>query len=710
MNKNNGILDPEGKHINLLTGEKYSDKYKELAKIWSKLPAYKKANEIIKKIQDNQVILTIFETGAGKTVLNPKFALHAYNYDAKIIITLPKKIITKSAAEFAADTLDVKVGQEVGYQYRGSSPEMKSNKTKLLYATDGSVVARLLNDPELKDFDCVILDEAHDRRVQTDFLLYLLRETLKLRSEFKIIVMSATINAELFANYFREFKYSQIEVPGERTYPIKSNFLSKTITYNEIVNNGFDILINILETDDPTNSKVAHDVIFFVTSSNEAFNLCKKLHEYIIAEKENICKITCKGDVFCIEVYAGMSIEKQNLAQDKNAYKQNKYNRKVVIATNVAESSLTIDGIKYVIDTGYELSGSFDPTSRAKKLDRKLITNAQAKQRMGRAGRTEPGICYHMYTEEEFNHKMIKFPEPDIRTSDITLECLRLLDNDKIQSVEKLINILTDFIEPPREEYITTAINTLDSIGALKDNTISDYGKILNQIPENNILLAHTLAYGKIYNCSKEIMKINAVINITKGNMNDLYDLPILEDKERMKKLEQKMEKSRKKYIHKYGDHLTLLNIYTALKKQLKKNNRDKLFEWCYKNFYKVNVLLKIQPEYKKTKDQLKRIGRINPEIFNIPYYEEIKNLEVEERVLACYILGFQLNVAIKKDNFYDLESIKGKEHNIKIAKISTMAEKSPQKVIYNELFISMGNYQLTIVSRIPTKIIEIFK
>jgi HrpA-like RNA helicase len=701
MNKNIGILDPKGLKPNPLTGEKYSKKYKELAKIWCNLPAYERSDEIINKIKDNQVILTIFETGAGKTVLNPKFALHSYKYDAKIAITLPKRIIAKSAAEFAAVTLDVEIGQEVGYQYKGAS--VKSDKTKLLYATDGTIVARLLKDPELKDFNCVIIDESHERKVQIDFLLYLLRETLKLRPEFKIIIMSATIDSKLFANYFRDFKYAQIDVPGARTFPIESRFLEKKIDYNKVLTKGYDILIDILETDDMSDLKVAHDVIFFVTSSNEAFNLCQILNNHLELEKKNKCKITCKGDVFCVEVYSGMNPDKQTLAQDKESYKQNKYNRKVVIATNVAESSLTIDGVRYVIDTGYELSGTYDPIIRARKLDRKLITQAQSKQRMGRAGRTEPGICYHLYRKEDFESQMSKFPEPDIRTSDITMECLKLLNNENIQTVDKLISILSDFIEPPRENYIRAAVDILAELGALKDNKITDYGKLLNQLPENDIFLANTLIFGKLYNCSREVLKINSLINVTRGNMSALYNLPGRDNKEK----EKKFQTAKRKTAHKYGDHLTLLKIYEDLEEQFKKDNKDKLYEWAYKNFYKINTLLKAPNEYKKAKGKLYQIARIDSEKLDLKYFEEIKNLEIDERVLACYIMGFQLNTAIRENNVYNTRF---NRNDIKIARISTLSDKKPKNVIYNELFISMNNPQLTIVSEIPNKIMDILK
>jgi pre-mRNA-splicing factor ATP-dependent RNA helicase DHX15/PRP43 len=223
-----GILDPDGTNPNPLTGEAYSEKYRELSAKWREFPAYQKVNEILKAIKDNNVILVTSGTGSGKTVLIPKFCLHALNYDAKIGITLPKKIITKSAAEFAAATLDVKLGDVVGYQYRGSDRKHRSSKNKLLYATDGTIMARLLSDPLLKDFDAVIIDEAHERSVRIDFLLYLLKDVIKNRPEFKLIIMSATINVDIFKKYYESMAFVHIDIGGRTNYEIESIFLKNS--------------------------------------------------------------------------------------------------------------------------------------------------------------------------------------------------------------------------------------------------------------------------------------------------------------------------------------------------------------------------------------------------------------------------------------------------------------------------------------------------
>ncbi len=709
---NIGVLDPDGKNNNPLTGKPYSDKYKELSKFWSKLPVYEKVHDIISDIQNNNVVLVLSSTGSGKSVLVPRIVHHVTNYTGKIGMTLPKQIITKSSAQFGSETMDVALGDEVGYQYKGAPSNSKSDKTKILYMTDGTLTAILNRDPTLSEFDCILIDEAHEMSVNIVLLIYLLRETLKLRPEFKLIIMSATVNVDLFSSYFRDFKFKTIDVGGGRIFPIESHFIDKALGYKEILDEGFKQLVKILEEDNPK-TEHAHDVIFFVTSSNEAFTLCKQLHDHLAKEKNNKCKITCDGDVYCVELYANMNPEKQTLAQDKELYKKNtKYNRKVAIATNVAESSLTIDGVKYVIETGYELSSSFDPINRARKLDREIISQAQAKQRMGRAGRTEPGVCYHMYTKDDFENGMKKYPESEIRTSDITYECLRLLCNEHVLTIEKLTKTLVNLIDPPKESYITCAVNNLIQLGAVENGNVTKLGKLINNIPDNNMFMACAIIYGKLYNCSNEIMKISAIIEACKGNINELYNVPSQKDGKQDNKLVKKFEEAKKKFANTHGDHISLLDIYEKFEEQYTKNhnNMEKLNSWTYDKFLKVNSLLKAVKNYKNNKRQMYKIERVDASEFGLKYIEDVLKMDVRERVLICLLLGFRLNTAARKvgtDN-YNTQFVTNK--NIKISKSSflTNKDKQPVNVFYHELFMSMGKIELVIVSHISKKLIQL--
>ena len=329
-----GIFDFLGQHNNPLTDKPYSDEYKKLAKIWSSFPAYKERNKIVETLKNNQVILIVSETGSGKTVLLPKFLLHVFDYKKKVVVTLPKQIITKSSAEFSAKTLDVKLGEQVGYAYKGESK--RSNKTLLLYSTDGSIVSMLLHDPLLTEIDGVIIDEAHERKVQIDFLLLLLKNVLKNRKDFKLVIMSATINEKIFEAYFDGFKFKSLFLTGETLYPIEDIYLSFPIRENDYIDKSVEIVAELVE------KRTEGDILIFVTSSNEAREICMKLEKKIVYPQTALKE---KNEIFCIELYSGVSTKNQELATQKSLYKEQdkKYGRKVVVATNVAESSLTVE-------------------------------------------------------------------------------------------------------------------------------------------------------------------------------------------------------------------------------------------------------------------------------------------------------------------------------------------------------------------------------
>lgn len=631
-----GILDPEGININPLAKDKpYSDDYKKLATIWSKFPTYSKAPEIIQTIRDNQVILVTSDTGSGKTVLIPKFALHVFDYNKKIAITLPKKIITKSAAEFASKTLDVELGDQVGYKYKGESKMSKN--TKLLYATDGTIKSLLMNDIMLSDYACVIIDEAHERKIQIDFLLYLLRETLSKRPDFKLIIMSATIDTSLFVNYFKNSKIGELYLTGGKNYPIESIFLPNSVEYNQALDEGFKILMNIIKT------TREGDIIFFITSKTDT--MCEKL---------------TKKDIFCVEVYSGMNPETQLLAQDRNKFKQDtKFTRKVVFATNVAESSLTIDGIEYVIDSGYEYKSIYDPVYRAHRLNKQLISQAQAKQRMGRTGRTMPGTCYHLYTKNDFDNIMPKFPEPEIKTADITFECLKLLQSIKLEDLKPT---LTNFIEAPKTDYIDDAIAILMQTGILHRDMTSNLGKAVLKLGTESIYDGIAIIYAKIHNVHEQVCKIIALCEIIKNNINALF--PDKRDRHRVK-------------ANINSDHLTLLNLF----------NRRSDAKVIYNRL-------------------MNHLNSINFDELNINKYDNISSLSTDDKIIACIAIGYKLNTAVRVQEFYRTNH--SKDLKINISRSSFVITK-PKHVIFNELFIS-GKASLNIVSGLSSNIIDILK
>lgn len=689
-----GILDPAGKNINPLTGNIYDESYRTYSGFWSKLPAYKYVDDIINKVKNNQVILIVSSTGSGKTVLLPKILLHVLDYKGKIAVTLPKQIIAKSAAEYAAKTLDVKLGTHVGYQYKGSDKSGKSAYTKILYATDGTIVAQLMIDPLLMQYDGVIIDEAHERKVQIDFLLYLLKQVIEKRPEFKLIIMSATINEQIFKNYFKKFKYDSFNIGGERIHPIESIFLEKSISQNEYMEVGMNIIKKLIK------NKSDGDIMFFVTSVNETFDSCKQIN-------------TETGENYCIEVYAGINKDNQELAQDKELYKSKfKKTKKIVIATNVAESSLTIDGIKYVIDSGLELHGYYDPNLRARILNKSLITQAQARQRMGRAGRTGPGVCYHLYTKNDFEKVMPEFPEPTIKTSNIYGECLKLLALPSIQTVKNLTKILGNFIEPPDKTYVDNAISQLTEL-KLVSNTgdLTQLGIFIGNIPFDPMQSLTLYAAYRLY-CIKDVLAIIIMIDTIKGNIGELFKKPNVDNnmdsdsddvatdsnassdtstKSYKKKnpMLEKLEAAKASLAHKYGDHLTLLNIFSKYNEYSKDDT--KLDKWLYSNFLKKSVLEKAKRHYKSAiymiHNMFKSVQPIKTDLSN------------ELKIISCFAYGYKPNKAyLHSSNKYKTDYT----NDVTISRESSVKLKN--NLIYYELFGTGNKLSLTIVSYISPR------
>lgn len=682
---NIGILDITGKNKNPLNEQIYSEKYKSLAKVWSKFPAYENASDIIKIIKLNQVVLVVSGTGSGKTVLIPKYVLHQTDYKGHIMISLPKQIIAQSAAEFAALTLDVNLGEQVGYKYKGSDTKFAGKNPNLLYATDGTIVAKLLGDPLLTGIDAVIVDEAHERKVQIDFMMYLLRNVLKERPDFKLIIMSATVNSEIFASYFATYKFAQLDIGTKTNYDIKSIYPTRTYGPAEYINAGLEIIDKLLSKKET--GKIS-DILFFVTSVSETQDVCKKIKlKYPSIE--------------CIEVYSGMNVEKQEALSKKQTETQ-----RLIIATNVAESSLTVDGIKYVIDSGYELLSYYNPQLRGRVLEKGLITQAQAKQRMGRAGRTAPGICYHLYTEDDFKNHMKKFPEPSIRVSNITNESLRLLNIESVQTTENLLKIFSSMIEPPRENYIRVALKILFDLDLITDNKINLLGKYVcnTQLEPEQAL---SVLCGFKLNCSKEIIAILLIIDQIKNNLNELFMLPndIIKDetkKDQINALSKKFNDKKKNLKHKYGDHLTILKIFSKFRKY---DDIDKQKDWCYDNFLKFNVLKKCSDMYDKVKYRLVDITKrfvnnseSDKDLKNIiEYIDKLKLKDnIDDKILYSLQFGYRLNTGYYRSSDKTYRTLYAEK--TKISKDSVLYD-TDKNIFYHELFITKQSQDLNIVS-----------
>ena len=542
-----GILDPSGIYDNPLTHQPYSDNYKNLSKIWASFPAYSKAHEILQTMRDNQITLIVSSTGSGKTVLIPKLALHYINYTGKVAVTLPKRIVTLTAAEFGAETLDVAIGTHVGYAYKNSPKNANSGETKLLYMTDGLLISKFMRDPKLSDFDVIIIDEAHERSIRIDLLMLFLKKLLESgdRPDLRVIIMSATIDTKKFKNYFvnnnsgTKINCSIIELSGTTNHEITTHFMDKPI--KSYMDSGFQLVRELI---DATHNK-SDAMLFFVTTSNEALQICKDIKKIYT-------------HVYCVEVYRDMDPNLKSYAQNKYKYTElGDYDTKLIIATNIAESSLTIDGLKTVIDSGYELFSHFDHNTYGDILERRLITKAQALQRRGRVGRTEPGICWHLLTQQQFSD-LREFPDPDISRQDITNDLLQIVNITGSKMLTSGLKMISQLMDPPPKLHIDAAVNIYNIYNLVNDDVLTKSGRKVAALAASGMSVNRILFMLYAYDtyCAKDACVIIAFMEKTGSSLKSIFHCV---DKCNLSTNLGKI----KSLLDKNSDHISYRNIYT---------------------------------------------------------------------------------------------------------------------------------------------------
>jgi len=627
-----GIYDIHGLHNNPLTNQPYKNiyantkpipvagipeprTYSNLLKNLSTKIVYNNKDAIIDTIANNQVILLTAGTGVGKTILVPRIALHTFDYKEKIICTIPKRAPTLANSSFVAECLDSTLGEEVGYYYQGTNQTNKNGvETKLIFTTTGSLISRMTgNDPLLTDYKCVIVDEAHERSVQTDQLLLLLKRACLKRRDLKVIIMSATIDLQRFREYYpkSQFQFGEVDAGSELSFPVKEAWLDKMPPDWKKV--AIDITMNILK------KTAVGDIMIFVKSGGDANQICMQLDKamaewrkkIILEHKTTIHKSTKsrKGtksynsktsiktstktstktkksnktqtippeyaiNPLCIKLEGASNRDEQELATDAYKYKTLKdtrgypYTRKVVVSTNVAESSITVDGIVFIIDSGYEYTDSYEPNSRARSLLENTIAQSAVKQRKGRAGRTQPGYCFHLYSQTEMKN-FEEYPTPSIEKSDITNDILDLMRLPEASTVKTVRLLLDEFISPPHEKFILNSLRTLQALGAitalLPEGTITPMGHALTKFRAIKANYARSLIASYFYGCSRAVCDIISLITIADGMISSIF-LEYYADKKKSpewnKKEAQRYMQIMKSFAHPMGDFMTLLKTY----------------------------------------------------------------------------------------------------------------------------------------------------
>lgn len=669
MDQKIGILDPGGIEINPLTNKEYSQDYRKLAEIWSKFPAYSKREEILNSINEYQLIFVIAGTGSGKTALIPKFALHYTNYQGKIVVTLPKRVVTLSAAMFAAKTLDVQIGTSVGYVYKGSDKKMLNKSNKLIYMTDGYLVMEFVRNPLLMDYHFIIIDEAHERRVQIDLLLLFLKNLLESgkRPDLRVIIMSATIDGPKYQKYFGNIKSKILYISGQPNYEIETHFLERpSVSY---LTDGLEIIEDLIHRE------IRRDILFFITTSNEALQLCQTIRSKY-------------PRVYCIEVYADMDKKLKEYAESRDKYLElGNYEQKLIMATNVAESSITIDGLKYVIDSGYQLDTYFDPEYMGTIYEKKLVTKAQALQRRGRVGRTEPGVCYHLLTKSQFE-SLDDYPKPDILKEDITLDILKIIHITENKTFKEAVDLLDQLMDPPNKNNILLSYNLykqykiIDTDGKLTKigNNITKF----SSLPLNRSLF---LIYSYDLYCSREASIIISMMEILKSKIKNLFiKADTICESECEKPSARLMIE---KIADKKSDHLTLLKIYHEYTKSADR------YSWARKYGIRIDIMKDISKLSKKYYRKILDVSKIH-----VPSRIVDKNSSIKKRLIEALKMSHEHLTVKKMVPIFPKRKVDGQINRDSVVYHHYDKNKLKQKnFIYDELININGKWEYNMIT-----------
>ena len=593
-----GLEDPQGLNNNPLTNKPYENLYLNdtsigvkpgiprtyagISTIWTNKLVYNNRHKLYNAIHKAQVILATSGTSSGKSILVPRIALHALDYKDKVICCIPKRLPTKNAATFVAGCMDVPLGQQVGYYFQGTNMTNKNGvESKLIFTTTGSLISRLTgNDPMLADYKCIIVDEAHERSVQTDQLLLLLKKLCLKRPDVKVIIMSATISLQIFRDYFpaSRFQFAEVDLGSETSYPIQDKWLDKTPDDWKAI--AITITMNILKMTS------TGDIMIFVKSAGDANMLCTLLNKALADFRKKLAvssKSISKSSIpkqyqinpLCLKLEGASNKQEQRLAIDAGLYKTMKdpvngypYTRKIVIATNVAESSITVDGIVFIIDSGYEYTEGYDPNARVRSLLENQIAQSAAIQRRGRAGRTQPGYCFHLYTKRD-QERMQSYPTPSIEKSDITSDILNLMKLPEAATVAKLRNLLDEFISPPHEKFILNSLRTLHALGAITsiqdEGVITPMGVAMSKFRAIEPHHARAVIASHFYGVSRSVCDIIALALEADGRMNAIFQ-EFRPDKKKKPEVNKKEERRwmniMRTFAHPLGDYMTLFKAY----------------------------------------------------------------------------------------------------------------------------------------------------
>ena len=499
--------------MNPFTGLPYSEQYYRIQQEnaarkfpMAEPPVVAQFKELLEK---HAVVILSAETGAAKSTSGCIQVLNNIQRQngqyMRVCCTQPRKAAAIGLSTRVAQELDVKLGDEVGY-LTGDIKKV-SEKTLLVYMTEGILLRMLINDRNASKFQCIVIDEAHMRGVDVDILMFLLKTLVYslARRGFKLVIMSATADIPTFQSYFGP-DVAVLLVKG-KTFPVQLNYAERD--EEDYIEAGANKIQSILN--DP--SSLPGDVLFFLPGKPDLEKGCKALE----ARKAKI-----KDTFMCLQFHRDTDAVEQGEIQSNSAAFYG-VDRKVIMSTNVAEASLTIDGIVHVVDCGKAQVSGYDPKTRIKTLDKTWVSQASIRQRFGRSGRTSPGVAHLLYTEKTFN-SLPKYGTPAIKVEDVTSVLLLLLSMYQDVSLEELKEkVFQQMLDAPLKEHVEAAVTNLKALNAMdSDLKLTRVGECLSQLPLAPEL-ARALLFATNYGVRYEMVRLAAMSHVLDNNFETVF-------------------------------------------------------------------------------------------------------------------------------------------------------------------------------------------
>ncbi|EMS12935.1 ATP-dependent RNA helicase [Entamoeba histolytica HM-3:IMSS] len=589
-----------------------------------------------------------YKKRCGKTTqLTQYLDEDGYSKNGRIGCTQPRRVAAISVSQRVAEEMKVKLGEEVGYSIRFE--DKTTEKTRIKYMTNGMLLREYLVDRDLPQYKVLILDEAHERTVGIDILFGLLKETIKRRPEFKLIITSATLDADKFSIYFN--KAPIIHIPG-RTFPVEKLYLEEPEM--DYIQSGIETIMKIHLTQPPG------DILFFLTGQEEIDSTCSIINEKVQKLDKRYPKL------IALPIYASLSTEQQKRIFEPAP----PFTRKCIVATNIAETSITIDGIYFVVDSGFVKQKVHNPRLGMDQLLITPISQACADQRAGRAGRTGPGKCYRLYTEKAYLNEMPIVSIPEIQRANLADTVLIL----KAIGINNVIDF--DYMDPPMHNTLISALHHLYAISALDDDgKLTQLGRKMAEFPLEPPL-AKMLIVSEQFGCSEEVVTIVAALSV--GN---LFIRP--------KEKEEEADRRKRQLSSSAGDHLTMLQVYNNWIKNGKSPS------WCKENYINFRSLYKCEDIRKQLIKIMKKyhIQLISSHNNPIP-------------IIKSIVSGFFVHAAKRDPQEGYRTLVDGQQ--VFIHPTSSLFGRNPEWVVYHELVLTTKEYMREIIAIDPQWLIEL--